>query len=217
MIDSLSNEARFVAALSRDQLRDYLERPLLRDRLVITPLIDPPEVLGESSVDVRLGTEFLVLNRRSFSALDVAEREIIESRIHQYQTRMRINVHEGYVIHPGQIILGSTLEYIRLPVDLMCYVVGKSTWGRMGLVIATATHVAPGYKGVITLELVNGGEVPLVLYPGLPIAQLVFHTLESTNEIAPSEEYGGSYSCSTGPQFPHVLRDEWAYWFPRRP
>ena len=57
-------------------------------------------------------------------------------------------------------------EYVQLPPGLMCYVIGKSSWGRMGLIIATATKVDPGFKGCITLEIVNEGEIPLVLYPG---------------------------------------------------
>src|SRR5262249_53553879 len=69
---------------------------------------------------------------------------------------------------------------------------------RMGLVIATATKVDPGFRGCITLEIINEGEVPLILYPGLPIAQLVFHTTSSPSA------YSGSYHPPLGPHFPHL-------------
>lgn len=89
----------------------------------------------------------------------------------------------------------------------MAYVIGKSSLGRTGLVIATATAVAPGFGGCVTLEIVNLGEVPLPLYPGMRIAQLVFHSVEGT------AEYKGRYSCSVGPEPPFLERDgEMAIW-----
>ncbi len=111
-------------------------------------------------------------------------------------------------MHPGQLVLGSTLEYVQLPRDLMAYVIGKSSWGRMGLVIATATKVDPGFKGCITLEIVNEGEIPLVLYPGLPIAQLVLHA------VVDGDAYAGGYSCAVGPEFPKFRASDpsWRFW-----
>ncbi|MGA2317948.1 MAG: dCTP deaminase [Thermodesulfobacteriota bacterium] len=131
--------------------------------------------------------------------------------IERYQEHVRLNYHEQFVLHPNQLIIGSTLEYVSLPCKLMCYVVGKSTWGRMGLVIATATKVDPGFKGCITLEMINQGEVPVILYPGIPIAQLVFH------ETMGEAKYEGGYNCATGPQFPDFSKniEAWKYWFPK--
>src|SRR6202034_1896322 len=79
------------------------------------------------------------------------------------------------VIHPHQFILAATLEYIRLPTDLMAYVIGRSTWGRLGLIVATAVGIQPGFAGTLTWELRNLGEAPLSLYPGQIIAQIFFH------------------------------------------
>ena len=91
----------------------------------------------------------------------------------------------------------------------MCYVIGKSTWGRMGLIIATATKVDPGFRGCITLEIVNEGEVPLILYPGLSIAQLVVH------ETGRSSTYSGRYRYPIGPEFPKFGETPSdAFWFP---
>ena len=74
------------------------------------------------------------------------------------------------------------IEYLRLPSDLMSYVVGRSTWGRLGLIVATAIGIHPGFAGPLTLELRNLGETPLRLYPGEPIAQLFFHPVQAGNE-----------------------------------
>jgi len=92
----------------------------------------------------------------------------------------------------------------------MCYVAGKSSWGRMGLIIATATKVDPGFKGCITLEILNEGEVPITLYPGLPIAQLVFHLASK------DDGYEGAYDCPIGPEFPRFDKlkknKDWQFW-----
>lgn len=98
--------------------------------------------------------------------------------------------------------MGSTLEYISLPTKLSAYVLGRSSWGRLGLIIATATTVSPDFKGCITLELINLGEVPILLYPGVRIAQLVIHTVEGEGK------YKGRYSCPTGPEFSRIYKDD---------
>jgi dCTP deaminase len=92
---------------------------------------------------------------------------------------------DAVTIHPHQFILGVTLEYIRLPSDLMAYVVGRSSFGRLGLIIATAIGVHPHFFGALTLELRNLGEAPVRLYPGQTIAQLFFHELKPPERPQP--------------------------------
>ncbi len=96
-----------------------------------------------------------------------------------------------------------------MPIGLMCHVVGKSTWGRMGLIIATATKVDPGFRGCVTLEIINEGEIPIILYPGLPIGQIVLHRIKG------KDTYDGPYACATGPQFPSIMRKSknWEFWY----
>ncbi|GAH46269.1 unnamed protein product, partial [marine sediment metagenome] len=84
-----------------------------------------------------------------------------------------------FILHPNQFVLGITLEWIHFPKDLAGYVIGRSSWGRQGLIIATATGVHPGFSGCLVLELSNSGEVPIHIYPGLRIAQLFVHRLET--------------------------------------
>ena len=91
-------------------------------------------------------------------------------------------------------MLGVTLEFFGLPNDVMAFVEGKSGLGRLGLFVATATQVAPGYHGVIVLELANAGTVPLKLSPGMRIAQLVFQTMTDS-----TEPYPGGYRCQIKP------------------
>lgn len=203
--DSEANET-----LLRPSLAERLNDPDLARRLVVTPLLSPGDTIGSSSVDVRLGNQFIVMKREAFPQLDISRTDSEGRPTERYQERVVRRFREAFVLHPRQLVLGSTLEYVRVPTDLMCYVIGKSTWGRMGLVIATATKVDPGFRGCITLEIVNEGEVPLVVYPGLPIAQLVFHS------AGPAQAYRGKYDCPVGPEFPRFRErtGAWRFWLP---
>jgi len=177
-------------------------RKAFPERLIITPLLDEEKQTKGNAVDVRLGNEFIIFRRTSFPAIDPLDKDKIEERIGHYQERFRMNFGEKFYLHPNQLILGSTLEYIALPRKLSAYVIGRSSWGRLGLIIATATAVSPGFKGCLTLELVNIGAAPLILYPGIRIAQLVIHTVEGEGT------YEGRYACPTGPDFSLIYKDE---------
>src|SRR5262245_18868742 len=82
---------------------------------------------------------------------------------------------DKYILHPGSFVFGVTLEWLRLPGDLAAYVIGRSSWGRRGLIIATATGVHPGFKGCLTLALTNVGEIPIAIKPGMETCQLFLH------------------------------------------
>lgn len=200
-----------MAVLTKTKLKEYFNKEKLEERLVITPLLAPEQSLGSTSVDVRLGNELIILRKQTFPHLNVSQGERLPEQISKYQEKIRLNYHKEFVLHPHHFVLGSTFEYVSLPAGLMCYVIGKSSWGRMGLIIATATKVDPGFKGCITLEIINDGEVPLVLYPGIPIAQLVFHYTDGP------DKYDGHYTCPTGPQFPNFsgIGDDAGFWYPR--
>jgi dCTP deaminase len=202
-----------MSALTSREITEWMDakkRSDIKKRLIITPLINPKESIGASSVDVRLGNKFILMRRQSFPVLDIkAVKESSEDNIAKFQQSVRCNYGEPFVIHPHQLVIGSTFEYVSIPGGLMCYVIGKSSWGRMGLIIATATKVDPGFRGCITLEIVNEGEIPVKLYPGLPIAQLVFHVTLNEKDV-----YKGKYSCPIGPEFPifDSTKKDWQFW-----
>lgn len=184
-----------MSVLSREAiLRSMREK----DPLVVTPILEESQI-GDASVDARLGHEFLIFRRSSIQNLDSTQTD--RPVVHRLQERVRISLFQSFVLHPGQLVLGATLEYISLPASIAASVEGRSSWGRLGLFVATASTIAPGFKGCITLELVNSGEVPIVLYPGVRIAQFVFHRTEG------SSEYSGKYKCPTGPQFTRIYDD----------
>jgi dCTP deaminase len=111
-----------------------------------------------------------------------------------------IPVAGSFVIHPGDLVLGVTLQFIALPADVMAFVEGRSRLGRSGLIVATATQVAPGFHGVVVLEMANAGTVPLELKPKMEIAQLVLQGL--TDPVPPDKLYSaktGKYYCQVHP------------------
>ncbi len=142
--------------------------------LAALPLLDPAEQLGEAAIDIRLGNEFITTSQTRLQALDSTDQKI-GSQLAEYQAKQYIPFGQSFALHPRQFVLGSTLEYIALPDDLTGLVVGRSSWGRLGLIIATAIKVDPGFQGVLTLELVNVGNIPILLYPCSRIAQLLLY------------------------------------------
>ena len=111
-----------------------------------------------------------------------------------------------YVLYPGNFVLGVTLEWIRLPRDLAGYVIGRSAWGRRGLIIATAVGVHPCFTGCLTLELSNVGEIPIAIMPGVPICQLFVHTVDSGTQ----NPAASPFACARRPMIGKILLDDFA-------
>jgi len=144
------------------------------DPLVIMPKPVINDV-GSASVDLRLGTWFVSLRQARMPCLTPGD----ESHSSQLtQTHYVPFGNEYYYLHPRSFVLSSTLEWLRLPKDYGAYVIGKSSWGRRGLIIATATGVHPGYTGCLTLELTNVGEIPIAIKSGISVCQLFLHRVE---------------------------------------
>jgi dCTP deaminase len=175
----------------------------IRKRIALP--IDDPRRLGivpyskrcvnPSSLDIRLGHWFKIARRTRIPSLNLSDKSTdLDRIISSNQESIFIRPHETLVMHPGDLVLGSTLEFFALPNDMMAFVEGKSSLGRMGLIIATATQIAPGFHGIIVLELVNDGVVPVQLAPGMPIGQLVLIRLEES-----VDPYNGRYDCQIRP------------------
>ena len=195
-----------MATLTKSAILKYLKKDSL-NALVITPLLDDKQISG-ASVDVRLGNQFIVFRMHALGVYNPYNRD---SNARSFQERHIVNYGEKFVLHPGMLALGATFEYVSLPGDLEAQIEGRSSWARLGLQIATATTIEPHFKGVVTLELSNVGTVPLVLKPGVRIAQMVMRKAKPYLE----EEYGEErkYKCPVGPEFSRIGadRDFWLY------
>lgn len=138
--------------------------------------IEPWEIalVQPASVDVRLGNTFRVFHNHRTTAIDLS-RPVID-----LTERVEIADDEPFVLHPGEFCLGSTLERIELPDNIVARIEGKSSLGRLGLIVhATAGYIDPGWKGPLTLEMTNLTRVPIMLWARNLIAQLSFMWLDT--------------------------------------
>lgn len=178
--------------LSSKRIAELLDDTTSDDPLVITPGPRTEDLRdkGAASIDLRLGSWFVKPRPRRLSTLDV--QSDVGQPVSDYTQDSRITktyfvpLGEYYVLHPRSFVLASTLEWIRLPSGIAGYVIGRSSWGRRGLVIATATGVHPRFSGCLTLELTNLGEIPIQIRPGLRICQIFLHEV-STSSKRPEE------------------------------
>lgn len=161
-------------------------------------VLDPwdPAMVQPSSVDVRLDKYFRLFDNHRYPYIDPAADQPDLTRLVEVD-----HSEDGLVLHPGEFVLGSSLEMVTLPDDLAARVEGKSSLGRLGLLThATAGFVDPGFSGHVTLELSNVATLPIMLYPGMKIGQLCFFRLSSPAESPyGSGVYGSHYQGQRGP------------------
>lgn len=162
-------------------------------RLGVDPFDD--DLIQPSSVDVRLDNLFRVFNNTRYTHIDPAERQ------DDLTTLVEPKVEEPFVLHPGEFVLGATLERCTLPDDLAGRLEGKSSLGRLGLLThSTAGFIDPGFSGHITLELSNVANLPITLWPGMKIGQLCLLRLTSPAEHPyGSSKAGSKYQGQRGP------------------
>ncbi|MEX1157107.1 MAG: dCTP deaminase [Chloroflexota bacterium] len=154
-------------------------------RIVIDPYV--PDAVQPSSVDLHLDRRFRVFRNSRYPYIDVRtdQPELTEL--------VEIAGDEPFILHPGEFVLGSTFERVELPNDLVARLEGKSSLGRLGLLIhSTAGYVDPGWEGNLTLELSNVANLPITLYDGMKIGQISFQRLSSPAETGYGDAKLGS-------------------------
>ena len=142
-------------------------------------VIDPydPGLIQPSSIDVRVDRRFRVFQNSRYPYIDV--RQAMED----LTELVEVNGEEPFILHPGEFVLGQTLERVTLPDDLVARLEGKSSLGRLGLLIhSTAGFVDSGFSGNLTLELSNVANLPITIYHGMPIGQISFMRMDSPVE-----------------------------------
>jgi dCTP deaminase len=156
-----------------------------------------------SSVDLRLDRYFRVFQNHRYSHIDPAEEQ------EELTVQVEPSGDEPFVLHPGEFVLGSTLELVTLPDDLAGRLEGKSSLGRLGLLThSTAGFIDPGFTGHVTLELSNVANLPIKLWPGMKVGQLCLFRLESPAEHPyGSPVYGSRYQGQRGPTASRSWRD----------
>ncbi|MGQ9571683.1 MAG: dCTP deaminase [Dehalococcoidia bacterium] len=185
--------------LSDRSIRDELAQ----GRLVIDPLGDG--CIQPSSVDLRLAPVFRVFR------VGVLPRPYLDvtQPMEGFTELVEVTENEPFIIQPGEFVLAATLETITLPDDIVARVDGKSSLGRLGLLIhATAGFVDPGWTGRLTLELSNVAKMPIAVRPGMRICQISFLRLTTPAErLYGSPELGSKYQGQTGPTASRAHQD----------
>ena len=171
------------------------------DEVVIKPY--DPQDLQPSSVDLHLDRRFRVFRNNRYPYIDVRHPQPDLTEL------VSIADEEPFILHPGEFVLGQTLEWVELPVDLVARLEGKSSLGRLGLLIhSTAGYVDPGWKGNLTLELSNVANLPIALYYGMKIGQISFFQMSSpVDRPYGSPDLGSKYQGQSEPTASAFHRD----------
>ncbi len=182
---------------------DILDR-LADGDLVIEPLADVDQQVQPASVDLRLGERFLEFQRTNIPCIHPTEAD----EVGEYVTETTVSEGDEFILHPGDFVLGTTTERVEIPDDLVAHVEGRSSLGRLAIVVhATAGLCDPGYHGQITLELSNLGTAPVALSPGMRVSQLTFTELKSSADRPYGTERGSKYQDQDGPQASRIGSD----------
>ena len=182
---------------------DILHR-LEQGDLVIEPLDDPDIQIQPASVDLRLGREFLEFQHANIPCIHPNS----ENEVDEYVEETVVDEGDEFILHPGDFVLGTTHERVAIPDDLIAHVEGRSSLGRLAIVVhATAGLADPGFQGHITLELSNLGTAPVALTPGMRISQLTFTELKTPADRPYGEERGSKYQDQSGPQASKIQGD----------
>ncbi|HEX9550950.1 MAG TPA: dCTP deaminase [Candidatus Limnocylindrales bacterium] len=162
-----------------------------------------PVDLQPSSVDLHLDRTFRVFRNNRYPFIDVRQPQPDLTEL------LRVEDDEPFILHPGEFVLGQTLEWVELPDDLVARLEGRSSLGRLGLLIhSTAGYVDPGWKGNLTLELSNVANLPIALYAGMRIGQISFFRMSSPVERPyGSPELGSRYQGQSEPTASAYYRD----------
>jgi len=166
--------------------------------IILEPFSD--EQISSSSVDLRLGHEF-----RSFRHVSKSHIDPLDSTSSDEYTELHImKDNEPFIIHPGEFVLATTFERVVMPSDLVASLDGRSSLGRLGIIIQTAAMVDAGFKGKITLEIANIGKMPVKIYPKMRICRMTFHNLSNKCD----KPYSGRYINQEAAQGSKIEEDK---------
>lgn len=185
--------------LSDRDIKKYIEEGMIK----FNPSVDLSAQLGSCSVDLRLGYKFRIFEHSRFAYIDpqnpksedVTKEVIVASK-------------EPFILQPGDFVLATTIESFTLPDDLLARLEGRSSLGRLGIVVhSTASIFEPGFSGTVVMELGNQGRMPVALYPGMRVCALTFEKLSSPAQIPYSKKKTAKYMGQSFPEPSKISQD----------
>jgi dCTP deaminase len=167
-----------------------IKKALASGRIVITPVIDPKTQMGSCSVDLRLGKQFRIFNHSKFAYIDPNNPKLATDMM----AEVKLKNGEPFILQPGDFVLATTMEKVTLPDDLVGRLEGRSSLGRLGIVVhSTASIFDPGWSGMVVMELGNLGRMPVALYPGMRICSMTFEELSSPAQVPYTKKKAAKY------------------------
>ncbi|MCL4353355.1 dCTP deaminase [Patescibacteria group bacterium] len=182
-----------------------IKKALKEGRLKITPAPNLKNQLGSNSIDLRLGNTFRIFDNSRFAYIDPFKKNIAEEITREIKKKDG----EPFIIQPGDFVLATTVEYLELSDDVVGNLEGRSSIGRLGIVVhSTAASVECGFRGKITLELANMGKMPVALYPGMRICAVSFIQMTSPAEVPYYKKKSAKYVGQKGPGESKISREK---------
>lgn len=165
---------------------------------VSSPDNDHAKNIHASSMDLRLGRFFKIYDNIKSGVLDPLKMDSFKDITKLIEIT---GEKEPFIVHPGDFVLGVTIEKVKIPVDMVARVEGRSSLGRLGIIIhSTAGFVDAGFEGTITLEITNINRVPVALYPGMRICQLAFEKMTSKADVPYNKKSSSKYQGQELPE-----------------
>ena len=181
-----------------------IKKALLTKRIVIDPAPDFSSQLGSCSIDLRLGTKFRVFNHSKVGLIDPNSTASAEDMM----TEIEVSEGDQFILQPGDFVLATTMETVTIPNDLLARLEGRSSLGRLGIVVhSTASVFDPGWHGVAVLELGNLGKMPVALYPGMRICSFTFEELSSPSKQPYTQKKSAKYANQSAPIASRIGQD----------
>ena len=183
-----------------------IERSLRAGRIRLTPFPDLTTQLGSCSIDCRLGSTFRVFEYSRNAFIDLRSQSSVEAAMR----KLVIPEGEAFIIQPGDFVLASTVETLELPDDLVARLEGRSSLGRLGIIVhSTAAVFEPGWRGTATMELGNLGRMAVALYPGMRICSFTFEQLSTPARVPYHQKPNRKYFDQQEPEASRISGEEW--------
>lgn len=187
--------------LSDRDIKKYLKI----GKIKISPKPDLSNQLGSCSVDLRLGDTFRVFEHSRFPYFDPRKKNFSG----EVTSVVKVNEDEPFILQPGDFVLAMTIESLELPDDLLARLEGRSSLGRLGIIVhSTASVFEPGWRGKVVMEMGNMGRMPVALYPGMRICALTFETLSSPVEVPYFKKKSAKYINQDAPEPSKIAQEK---------
>lgn len=186
---------------------EILERINRNDEtgIILTPILNKETQINQIGIDCRLANQFIIFKTQNMESFDIEKFSCSHfGTMGRFQTEVVVPFGKSFILHPQTMVLGSTFEFLSLPDDIAASIEGRSSWARTGLMVATASYVDPGFKGCITLELSNVSNLPIKLFPGVRIGQIIFDKTTSQSKYKENRKY----VSPIGPESSKIMNDE---------